>query len=109
MENYQEAIGAFILMGGIVTVIFIIARYTYLIKKSMIEKGFTSPSSSSKAKYLDIGCIVGGLGLGLIISTTYTTMELSEDSTDLLVWGTILICGALGLIAAHFLRRKFGS
>ena len=109
MENYQDALGALLLMSGIVVVVYIIARYTYLTKKAMIEKGLLSRSDSKKAQYLDIGCIVGGLGVGLMISTIFTTMELSEDSTDLLVWGTILICGGIGLVVAHFLRRKFGS
>jgi hypothetical protein len=107
MEDYQEALGALILITGFVVVVFIIAKYTYLTKKAMIEKGFASPSNSKKAQYIDIGCIVGGLGVGLMVSTIFTTMELSEDSTDLWVWGTILICGAIGLVAAHFLRRKF--
>ncbi|RNL87892.1 hypothetical protein ED312_09720 [Sinomicrobium pectinilyticum] len=107
MENYQDALGAFFLMAGVVTVVFIIAKYTYLIKKAMIEKGLKAPSDSKKVQYADMGCIAGGLGVGLIISSIYTTMELSEDSTDLLVWGTVLVCGAIGLVVAHFLRRKF--
>ena len=104
MENYQEALGALFLMTGVVIVVFIIAKYTYLIKKAMIEKGLATSSNSKRMQYIDIGCIVGGLGVGLMISTIFTTMELSEDSTDLLVWGTILICGAIGLVVAHFLR-----
>lgn len=109
MENYQDALAAAVLMVALVVVVFIIAKYTYLIKKAMIEKGITAPANSKKMQYVDIGCILGGLGIGLMISTIYTTMELSEDSTDLLVWGTVLICGAIGLLVAHFLRRKFDS
>jgi len=109
MENYQEALGALFLMSGIVVIVFIIAKYTYLIKKAMIEKGLATPTNSKKAQYIDIGCIVGGLGFGLMVSTIFTSMELSEDTTDLLVWGTILICGAIGLVIAHFLRNKFGN
>ncbi|MGS2760635.1 hypothetical protein [Sinomicrobium sp. M5D2P9] len=107
MENYQDALGALILMTGIVVVVFIIAKYTYLTKKAMIQKGLASPATSGKLQYIDLGCVIGGLGGGLMVSTIFTTMELSEDTTDLLVWGTILICGAIGLVAAHFLRRKF--
>lgn len=107
MEDYQDALGALFLMAGIVTIVFIIAKYTYLTKKAMLEKGITIPPK--KVQYVDIGCIVGSVGIGLMISTVFTTMSLSENSTDLLVWGTILICGALGLIVAHFLRTKFGG
>lgn len=109
MENYQDALGAILLMAGVVVVVFIIAKYTYLIKKAMIEKGLVSPANSRKMQYIDLGCIIGGLGIGLMVSTIYTSMELSEDTTDLFVWGTILLFGAIGLLAAHFLRRKFGS
>jgi hypothetical protein len=109
MENYQDALGAIVLMAGVVVVVFIIAKYTYLIKKAMIEKGLVAQPNSRKMQYIDLGCIIGGLGIGLMVSTIYTSMELSEDTTDLFVWGTILLCGAIGLLAAHFLRRKFGS
>lgn len=109
MENYQDALGAIALMTGVVVVVFIIAKYTYMVKKAMIEKGLVSQANSSKTHYLDAGCIIGSLGLGLLVSTLFTTMELSEDTADLLIWGTILIFGALGLLMAHFLRRKFGG
>jgi NAD/NADP transhydrogenase beta subunit len=109
MENYQEALGAIVLMAGVVAVVFIIAKYTYLIKKAMIEKGLVAQTPSKKLQYIDIGCILGALGFGLIIATTFTSLNLTEDTTDLLVWGTVLICGALGLFLAHYLRRKSGD
>ena len=106
MKQIDEAIGALFLMTGIVTVIYIIARYTYLIKKAMIEKGFTNLGPSRKAQYIDISCIVMSLGLGLIVSSIFTITELSEDTVDLLTWGTILVFGAFGLLAAHWFRKK---
>ncbi len=109
MENYQDALAAMVLMAGIVVVVFIIAKYTYLVKKAMIEKGLASQANSRKLQYIDLGCIIGSVGVGLVVSTVFTTMELSENTTDLFVWGTILICGAMGLLVAHFLRRKFGD
>ena len=57
-------------------------------------------------QYLDIGCILLSLGVGLMVSTIFTTMELTEDTADLLIWGTILIFGAIGLLVAHWLRKK---
>ncbi len=97
------------LLTGIVSIVFIIARYTYLIKKAMIDRGITSSPSKGKSSYLDIGSIVLGLGIGLIVSSIFTTMNLSEDTMDMLVWGTILIFGSFGLVVAHFIRRKLGS
>lgn len=72
MENYQEALAALFLMTGLVVVIFIIARYTYLIKKAMIEKGLAAQQRDRKPQYIDIGCIVIGLGLGLLTSSAFT-------------------------------------
>lgn len=109
MENIQDALGAFFLMTGIVLIVFIIVRYTYLLKKAMIEKGLQPFQSSGRIQYSDIGCILTGLGTGLIVSTIFTGMDLSEDTTDLFIWGTILIFGALGLLAAHWLRKKEGE
>ena len=94
---------------GLVTITFIIAKYTYQVKKAMIDRGLTSESYNGKLRYLDIGSIVLSLGIGLIVSSIFTTMDLSEDTMDMLVWGTILIFGAIGLLIAHFIRRKLGS
>jgi hypothetical protein len=109
MENYQDVLAAFVFVAGFVTVVFIIAKYTYLVKKSMIEKGIIESKPRNKLLLIDWGCIIGGLGIGLLISSIFTVLEFSGDTTDLLVWGTILISGALGLVAAQFLRRKFDN
>ncbi len=109
MEDFQDAIGAIVLMAGLVVVIYIIARYTYLVKKAMIESGHVPSHQTKKMVYIDLGCIVGGLGFGLLFSSIFSAMGLDENTTDLLVWGTILIFGALGMVLAHILRRKFGD
>lgn len=109
MESTEDLLMGLGLLTGVVSIVFIIARYTYLIKKAMIERGLTTEPSNGKLRYIDIGSIVLGLGVGLIVSSIFTTMDLYEDTMDLLVWGTILIFGSLGLVGAHFIRRKFGS
>lgn len=109
MENFQDAIGAILLMSGLVVVIYIIARYTYLVKKAMIESGHVPSRQTKGISYIDLGCIVGGVGCGLLFSSIFSVMNLDENTTDLLVWGTILIFGALGMILAYILRRKFGD
>lgn len=106
MNDINEAIGFAAIVLGFISIIFIIVRYTYLIKKEMIKQGIYLENRSVKHKYLDIGCIVFGLGIGLLVSSIFTSMSLTEDTTDLLVWGTILIFGAAGLVTAHFIRKK---
>ncbi len=106
MKNFEEIIGGLVIVAGAVTIVYLLAKYTYLIKKVQAEHGETPAKGTSKYKYLDIGCIVLALGLGVLTSSLYTLMELSEDTTDLLAWGTILIFGGLGLLAAHYVRTK---
>ncbi len=106
MKEFNEALGFIAIAIGFVSIVFIIARYTYLVKKAAIENGLMSPPSDSKVKYIDIGCIVTGLGIGILVSSIYTEMDLTEDTTDLLVWGTISIFGGVSLIIAHFLRKR---
>ena len=106
MENLNEFLVGLTFALTLVVIVFIIAKYTYLIKKQMIENGVYLERANNRFKYLDIGCIVFGLGIGLLASSAFTTMNLSEDTADLLVWGTILIFGAAGLIVAHYIRKQ---
>ncbi len=106
MENFTELGGGLIIVTGFIVIVYIIARYTYFIKKLMIERGLTGSSNSGRFKYIDAACIVLGLGIGILVSAIYTTFPLTEDTMDLLIWGTILVFGALGLLIAHYLRRR---
>ena len=106
MENYNEALMFVAIIIALLLIVFIIARYNYLIKREMIQQGIYIQNRNVKYKYLDLGCIVFGLGVGLFISSIFTSIDLTEDTTDLLVWGTILIFGAAGLVTAHFIRKK---
>ncbi len=104
----QEVIFGIAFFAFITTVIFIIARYTYLIRRTMAENGLKPTKALRKARPFHIGGILIGLGLGLIASSVFTLMELSENTADLLIWGTIVLFGGFGLIVAHLLEEKFG-
>lgn len=106
MENLNTILSALIAVSGIVVIIFILAKYSYQIKKAMIEKGLTTAQPNSKVKYIDIGCVVIGLGIGLLVSSFFTELDLTEDTTDLLVWGTICLFSGGGLLLAHKLRQR---
>lgn len=94
------------LVISIVLVVFFLSKYNYLIKKELIQKGQGYELPTSKFRFLELGCLLIGLGLGLGFSSIFTLMDLTEDTLDLLVWATILIFGGIGLVAAYFIRRK---
>ncbi len=104
MEHFESIFMGLCVFGSGVLVVFILAKYNYLIKKTILEKGDSLPEN--KVSYRDIGCIVLGTGAGLGMSAVFTEMNLSEDTTDLLVYSVILIGGGIGLLTAHFLRSK---
>ena len=106
MIETNDLIAIIAVIVAILLVVLIISRYTFLVRKAMIEKGIYIEHRNNKFKYLDLGCIVFGLGIGLLISSIFTGMDLLEDTMDLLVWGTILVFGAAGLILAHFIRTR---
>ena len=90
----------------IVLVVFILSKYNYLLKKAIVERGVEYELPKNRYRYLELGCVVIGLGVGLGVSSIFTFLNLSGDAMDLLVWATILICGGAGLVVAHLIRRK---
>jgi len=107
MEQINETLGGLIIILGMVAIVYIIARYRYMIKKLMIEKGVMPPSGNSKSRLIDAGCMFFFLGIGVLVSAYYTTLDLTEDTLDLLMWGTILIIGSFGPIAAYLIRKNY--
>lgn len=107
MENLNEALGGALLMTGLVLIIYIISRYTYLVKKAMIEKGLVTKKTTANTLMIDFACIGLGLGLGLLLSSIFTFMDLTEDTADLLIWGTIVIFASVGLLIAQVFRKRF--
>ncbi|MBX2965079.1 MAG: hypothetical protein KF845_02955 [Cyclobacteriaceae bacterium] len=104
MENLENIILSLCMFGSAVLVIYILARYNYLLKKALAEKGIAP--TKIKISYSEIACVVIGIAAGIGASSIFTVMNLSEDTTDLLVWSVILIGGGLGLFGAHFIRQK---
>lgn len=107
MENFENIIVSICVFGSGVLVIFILAKYNYLLKRALAEKGIAP--NKIKISYLEIACIIIGIGIGLGTSSIFTVMNLSEDTMDLLIWAVILLGGGLGLFAAHFIRQKSES
>lgn len=104
MQNLETIFLSIAIFGSGVLVIFIIAKYSYLTKKVFAEKGM--PHDASKMSYPEIACIVIGIALGLGASSAFTILDLPEDTMDMLIYATVLLGGGLGLLCAHFIRKK---
>src|SRR5882762_5047321 len=107
MESIENIIVSICVFGSGALVIFIIARYNYLLKKALADRGIVP--NKIKISYSEIACIVIGIALGIGVSSAFTVIDLSEDTMDLLVWSVILIGGGLGLFAAQVVRQKSES
>ena len=83
-----------------VLIVYFIARYTFLIKKMLAEKGMLENRRESRLTKLDIAYVTVGLGIGLLMAAGLSFLELPPNTMDLLTWGIVLISGALGLIVA---------
>ena len=110
MEATNETLMIIFLSGtffaALVLIVFILAKYTYLTKKSYAESGQNLNSTSNKFIYQDIACIVIGLGVGLGFSSIISVLNLAEDTMDLLIYSTLSIFTGLGLLVAHRLRKR---
>ena len=106
METLDDLIMAIAVFGSAILITFILAKYNYLIKKVIAENGGNTGVEKSRFSLMDVACIVISLGVGLGISSIITVLNLSEDTMDLIIYSIISICGGLGLMAAHYLRKK---
>ncbi len=99
-QTINELVGGLILVSGLVAIAYFIARYTFLIKKMLIEKGIKKEQSGQGITKRDVAYVVVGLGVGLLITGGLSLLNLSEDTLDLVGWGVVLILGATGLLIA---------
>ncbi|WP_462248408.1 hypothetical protein [Ekhidna sp.] len=99
-QTINELVGGLILVSGLVAIAYFIARYTFLIKKMLIEKGIKKEQSGQGITKRDVAYVVVGLGVGLLITGGLSLLNLSEDTLDLVGWGVVLISGATGLLIA---------
>ncbi len=104
MESLDSIVMSISVFGSAVLVIFILAKYNYLIKKAYAEKGMQA--SGHKTNYKEIACIIIGIAVGLGASSVFTVMILPEETMELLIYATILLGGGAGLFAAHNSRKK---
>ena len=105
MEKLIELLGGIVIIGGLSSIVYFIARYTFLTRKMLAEKGMLEKFSQSRISKLDIAYISVGIGIGLLISAGLSEVGIQEKTLDFLSWGIILIAGAIGLLLAIHQKR----
>lgn len=105
MEQLEDLVGGFIFMSGVVLIVYFIARYTFLVKKMLAEKGILEQRSKSSITKLDVAYVTAGVGVGLLISAGLSLLSIEENTLSLLIWGIVLTSGALGLMLAAKQKR----
>ncbi|OEK04602.1 hypothetical protein [Roseivirga misakiensis] len=106
MEELNELVGGLILVSGFVAITYFIAKYTFMVKKMLVEKGLAKSKSDSQISKRDVAYVALGLGVGLLITAGLSLLNLSENLMDLLGWGIVLISGSIGLLAATRNKRN---
>ncbi len=106
MKHLEDIVMVVAPLSAAILIIFILAKYNYLAKKAMIEKG-GDPTKRNPYRYLDVGCIVISIGVGLGVSSLISTLKLPPKTLNLLTYATMLVFGGIGLILAHIIRNKF--
>lgn len=100
MEQLEDLVAGFLFVSGAVLIVYFIARYTYLVKKMLAEKGILEGRSESRISKIDVAYVTLGLGIGLLISAGLSLVHMEEKTLNLLSWGIVLISGGLGLLLA---------
>ena len=91
-------------------IVFVVSKYSYQTKKAIVENGGTlDQHPRKKAPFLEIGFIVLGVGLGLVLSVLPQSMDIPDEAKDSLVGACVLVCGGAGMISAFFIRRKLDA
>ncbi|MFV0554516.1 MAG: hypothetical protein ACK5LR_07405 [Mangrovibacterium sp.] len=90
----------------VVLVVFFIAKYQYQTKKALLEVGRDVKQSSKPFPFLELGMMVAGIGLGLVVAMLMQGLCTSQDMADTLMGACVLLFGGAGLVSAFFIRRK---
>lgn len=93
----------FLLIGFIV---YHTNRNNYLLKKAIVDKGGDYKFPKKRFPGLEIGITMLGFGLGLAAATIPQSMNLEEETQELLTGACVIFFSGLGFLSAYLIRKK---
>ena len=106
MNELEDIFIPLAFFASVVLIVFFTVKYSHKTKMAILEKGGSLDTTKKKLPFLEIGLILLGIGLGLIISFILQSFNLAKESKDLLTGACVLLFGGAGLVSAFFIRRK---
>lgn len=93
----------------ITLVVYFTARFNYLTKKEVLEKGGDVEMAKRRFPFFELGITVIGIGVGLIFAVIPQSMNLPENIQGLFTGASILIFGGAGIVTSFFIRKKIDA
>ena len=107
MESFNlEFLIPIALFAMITLVVYFSAKFYSEVRKAMLDKGVTINRSKKKFPLIEIGLTAAGIGIGLALAVIPQSMDISEDSQDLLIGACVLLFGGLGMLSSYFIKRR---
>ncbi|MBX2877677.1 MAG: hypothetical protein KTR30_36495 [Saprospiraceae bacterium] len=108
MAHLENIVMGIALSSTLIFVTYFITKYNYLLKKALLDRGEYERFARRKIRFLELGCLMVGLGFGLGFSSFfYVAGGQWTVLAELMSYVFPLIFGGTGLLAAYFIRRKF--
>jgi len=90
-------------------VVYFTARFNYLTKKEILEKGGGIEMAKRRFPFFELGITIIGIGVGLLFAVIPQSMNIPENIQGLFTGASILVFGGAGIVLAFFLRKKLDA
>jgi divalent metal cation (Fe/Co/Zn/Cd) transporter len=92
----------------VVLIVFFVSKYNYQTKKLLIENGQKIDTPKRKVG-LEFGFTLAGAGVGLLLAMVFGLFDIFEPFMGLIIPGSILAFGGIGLVQAFYIRKKMDN